>query len=522
MSAYNNMNSYYNNDTSSAEMMKMMQMRMLHANSTTNSNPLAWSQQHPQQQQLTAPTSISSLLSMSDVVESPYETSSSYGGGGRSAEVQEELFQQLDSYLSPCHKSSTTTQQPQQQQQHEASIFAQHQFGKEVANRLVRTKRRIEASGILYEPGWADGIIQGHLVVVGKLPRHLLLLCLHDRSLVYADKNNIELFTTIVNELGLCYDFVCALKEWEMTKQYPRASLCRGVNLFQPSDRVACLKCIIFLCRIWHASRILNQKELGASLENKISGCLYVLDSSARATMPSLPSFLSFEGDKEVVLRKARAHLPPSGVDRSKLCHYELEAGFRHPTDVLDVAHQSHPVLFTAQERRLYWYPIEETEQLLNPIETELAWLLEEVAYCRRTSCLWDFISEHASPDLQSQLDRLPESESDQTKPAKLVRLHIPSVNYRFEAFREDVCKRLFRGECRPAMNVVIPYLRRESDPEVVLRRQQAERDLEALQDEIIAEVLSQAQAEGEKANAEKSTGPEKFVSLKRKFVCIS
>ncbi|KAG7367453.1 hypothetical protein IV203_030124 [Nitzschia inconspicua] len=439
------------------------------------------------------------LVGMPRVTESPYQS----GVHLQSAEIDERLFDQVKDLIVPYHGLS--------RRQMRASSAAQRMFGSVLAQRIADSYYQIDVSGVTYGSGWVDGIIQEKNC--GVIPKHLLLLCLQEHRFAAADKSVNPWFLTIVKELDLWKDFVTAMKSWKLTKKYPRAANCTGPSSFQPTRKVACLKCIIFLCRAWHAAKLMNQTKLEESLVTKIEDCLNILDSSVKATMSSESpvslhqscqsnnSTKKSQPSKTEIVREVSNNMDPtertlfsSSIPRtttpSKPLPASADSQAVSPTDFGGNSAQiqryndriAKQTELSTNEEKNYWYTMDPTEVTLNPTEIEMAWLLEETTYClRRRDISWDFVTHFASPTLQTQLSRIAkagrglqeEAAENEKKLSALVRLNLPIVKRRFAAVRRDIRKRLLLQEVRPAMRRIIPVLRRETNPMVLKQREE-------------------------------------------------
>jgi hypothetical protein len=432
---------------------------------------------------------IDSLVGMSKIVKSPYE-------GGKcikSAEVNERLFDEVKSLLAPkCGEMY---------RQMAASPAAQVRFGGKLARQIAEAYTQIEVSGMMYGSEWSQGIIREKYC--GNIPKHIILLCLLERRFAVADKSNQGLFSVIVKDLNLCQDLVIAMNDWELTEKYPLVASCKSPSLFASNLRVQCLKCIIFVCRAWHASRLMKQK-LDESLRTKIRECMQILNSSVRpptsvqTQRPSInlgngsctstnPPRIGVPPAASTSSHAQQGQLATTSSDDSPLMGSPMQRTESNGSSRSDYAGNmaqkqwyedwvAHRTTLSAYEEKNYWYPMDPSELVLNPTEIELAWLLEETIYCtRKKKISWTFISELSSPTLKTQLKQLSkagnESDSkdnaaeDERKLSKLVRMHYPLVQKRFAEVRLDVRKRLLLKEFRPAVRIIVPQLRRAMHP---------------------------------------------------------
>jgi hypothetical protein len=110
------------------------------------------------------------------------------------------------------------------------------------------------------------------------------------------------------------------------------------------------------------------------------------------------------------------------------------------------------------------WYPHDPREVILNPIESEMAWLAEESVYClRNREIQWNFVWKYASPTLKVELRKISNEDGNQLD--QLVRVRDGLVSRRFAVVRQDIRRKLHRGFLRTRMRNVIPKLRLASRP---------------------------------------------------------
>mmetsp|Transcript_17180 Transcript_17180/g.47296 ORF Transcript_17180/g.47296 Transcript_17180/m.47296 type:complete len:648 (-) Transcript_17180:244-2187(-) len=111
-----------------------------------------------------------------------------------------------------------------------------------------------------------------------------------------------------------------------------------------------------------------------------------------------------------------------------------------------------------------YWYPVDPQEIILNPIEIETAWLVEESMYCCRSATAdWVFMMKYASPTLQIALRCQATGDNDDEILAKIVHSEIAAK--RFNMVRKIVRRKLLKNVVRPRMSDVVPRLRKASHP---------------------------------------------------------
>ena len=113
-----------------------------------------------------------------------------------------------------------------------------------------------------------------------------------------------------------------------------------------------------------------------------------------------------------------------------------------------------------------FWYPVDKKEFILNSIQIEMAWLVEESMYCRRnTKVDWIYLMKYASPALQSKLRQI----SDVVGPndEEIIRRLLQSgIEFkRFAVLRIEIKRKLLKSVVRTRMEGILPRLRMASHP---------------------------------------------------------
>ena len=116
-----------------------------------------------------------------------------------------------------------------------------------------------------------------------------------------------------------------------------------------------------------------------------------------------------------------------------------------------------------------FWYPVDKKELILNPIQIETAWLVEESMYCsRKTDVDWSFVMKYASPSLQIQLRKIPYVSGNHVEEilSKLFQNGIETK--RFKILRGEIRRKLLKNVVRMRMEGILPRLRRATHPLLV------------------------------------------------------
>ena len=120
-----------------------------------------------------------------------------------------------------------------------------------------------------------------------------------------------------------------------------------------------------------------------------------------------------------------------------------------------------------------FWYPVEKDEVILSPVQIEMAWLVEESMYCRRSTKVdWVFMMKYASPALQIELRRISDviACNDEQVFARL--LHNGIEAKRFMILRREIKRKLLQKVVRTRMQGILPRLRMANHP-LRLKKQQ-------------------------------------------------
>lgn len=160
---------------------------------------------------------------------------------------------------------------------------------------------------------------------------------------------------------------------------------------------------------------------------------------------------------------KAPPKIPERGapLDRS---NQPLPSRFDQPKSTTILTKAKEIKLPTLHDDGTEWFPYDESEAILNKIEVELAWLIEESMYSLRSGreIQWDFVYKYASPPLQIELRKVA---NDGKQLQKLVRLSDGLVVKRFEVVKKNVRIKLIGGKYRPKISNIMATLRRASRP---------------------------------------------------------
>jgi hypothetical protein len=225
---------------------------------------------------------VSSIYSMDEVVVSPYE-------GIFSAEVGEPIFDQVKSYLDPNQQYDNILRRQDQSRE------AEQIWGRPLARTLVDTSAQIASSGILYGFGWKEGRIQNKHV--GKLPSHLLLLCLPEHRIC---RSHVATSSYLIKDLDLLIELDRIIRNdqnWNWRDKYPKLHQTLGVgggkgnginkstikcnlSLFVEKRRLQCHKCILFVVRAVTCMRVLQKTAMNDSLRTKLEACLSILETN--------------------------------------------------------------------------------------------------------------------------------------------------------------------------------------------------------------------------------------------------
>ena len=110
-----------------------------------------------------------------------------------------------------------------------------------------------------------------------------------------------------------------------------------------------------------------------------------------------------------------------------------------------------------------FWFPVDKDELILNPLQIETAWLVEESMYCKRSNTIdWLFLLKYASPALQIELRKISYSD-DQDALKKL--LHNGIEAKRFAVVRREIKRKLLKSVVRTRMQGILSRLRMATHP---------------------------------------------------------
>ena len=463
---------------------------------------------------------LSKVLPMERVTISPYEEIKKGKNNSifYSAESEERIFDKMRHLLVSDPLNSGLMSRRAREASNEAKLL----LGVDEARMAVDAHYRIYNSRILWGAGWDDGIIDSKFV--GKLPKPLLIMCLQDHRFCISTAPALSACIKLLDIYDVIPKAVVA---WKFKKQFPNVAKCKKVNMFPKSKPVVkCILFIAraWYCfqllketsldeslrrKISNCLAIV-EKEVIAKMKSQ-------KDATATATTPtSTPQPHEKNPKASVSAQKANKKRPaddistlddtfPSSSKRSAtggLVHQLMMPLSTRKTssgNIVSTTASSSSSSLENQRRKVsllnngnltpqssmaaenrfqlpdnlnydngekddgYWYPIDPDETILNPIEIEFAWLLEECLYCfRKWNTDFSFVLKYASPNLKIKLRELPPTEgmdggSRQAEFIRnLVRLNEPSVEIRFFNFRREVRSKLLKGEGRARMETVL------------------------------------------------------------------
>lgn len=437
--------------------------------------------------------SLKAITALDEVEESPYLHD-------QSAEVGEEMFSTFKGLLEPKDDAGPTNE----------AIKA---FGSTLAESLVKAGMEILRSGMVYGSSWKDGEIQA--TRCGLIPRHMILLCLQEQRLA---KSSDEL-PIIITDLGVCGIVVNAITVWRLEEEYPL--FCSFSNLSRlHSKKHSVLRCLIFVARTYRCMVALKRKSIDYSLMQKVKACLRIVHASLerkvdqkqqRTTAGIRTSSSHDSDDADSILRpsvkivhnlfgspklgvgsssgKAHQASIPRKLMRKEHVAQESLLSVTSKSSIVNSPPQARdaravaraknpaqtstvlttpkgkvvqlPTLYNDEQPIGPWYPDDENELILNPIEAELAWLAEESIFSLRSEpndIQWDFVWQYASPALKIELRRIPDESGSRL--AMLARLDDALVRKRFDVLRIDIRRKLNQGLRRTMMKSIIPLLR--------------------------------------------------------------
>lgn len=115
-----------------------------------------------------------------------------------------------------------------------------------------------------------------------------------------------------------------------------------------------------------------------------------------------------------------------------------------------------------------FWYPVDPDELILNSLQIEVAWLVEESMYCNRnrnTNVDWVFAMKYASPALQIALRHINDVDGNNVE-ENLAKLFQNGIEIkRFVVVRREVRRKLLKNLVRTRMQGIIPKLRKATHP---------------------------------------------------------
>jgi len=113
-----------------------------------------------------------------------------------------------------------------------------------------------------------------------------------------------------------------------------------------------------------------------------------------------------------------------------------------------------------------FWYPVDSEELILNSLQIETAWLVEESMYCsRNTNVDWVYVMKYASPALKIELRQIPDvgGNIDEETLSKLFHNGIEAK--RSLILRREVRRKLLKNVVRNRMKNILPRLRKATHP---------------------------------------------------------
>lgn len=255
-------------------------------NSAPSSPPLKMSK--------TAHHKFSDILPMPTVTKSPYEAK-------HSAEAGEPIFERLKRLLLSREElkgevhdldgSPTLTLQDE-------TIDL---FGEVLANSFIKANHVIGKSGILFSPLWVEDKqckIRG--VQCGWISKPMMLLLLQEQRFGRADDINL---TSVVSLLGVVGIFFDALREWKL--EHPRLE--SSPTLQFTSKKRECLKCLIFVARVYRCIKVLRLSEDNSddwfqkhepNLFQKVQQCLDLMSKHVKVNQKRFNEIVSAQESK--------------------------------------------------------------------------------------------------------------------------------------------------------------------------------------------------------------------------------
>jgi len=113
-----------------------------------------------------------------------------------------------------------------------------------------------------------------------------------------------------------------------------------------------------------------------------------------------------------------------------------------------------------------FWFPVDKEELILNSLQIETAWLVEESMYCQRSTKIdWLFMLKYASPTLQIELRRISDIVGSNDEDALASLLHNAIEAKRFVVLRREIKRKLLKSVVRTRMQGILPRLRMATHP---------------------------------------------------------
>ncbi len=276
------------------------------------------------------------LMSMPEILGSPYENN-------RSAEKGEETLEQWKKLLEPLPNNDDNNNQ--------MNPILTELYGEPLAKTIFRARAEIAALQPLFETSWKWGEIGG--LQLGWIPKRQLLLCLCEEKIACPGKTKLaskatskrndtdddddsendsqsesnaessseeeddddseedtddatEALKTVTRKLE-CFDIVLsAMREWKLKFDFPElySNKDGGEFVFQPNtpneSKKNCYKCLIFVARVFATLLLFQQEQsIAPTLFRKVRACLQILTAHVKAHPSDLAKILNKKTKRE-------------------------------------------------------------------------------------------------------------------------------------------------------------------------------------------------------------------------------
>jgi hypothetical protein len=244
----------------------------------------------PREQSATAHYKFANIQVMTTVTKSPYESN-------QSAEVGEPLFERLKLLLLSREELEGEVFEmagaPTLTVQDETNKI----FGEVLAAAVVKAHHVIGKSGMLFSPPWLEHKqckIRG--VQCGWISKPTMLLLLQEQRFARAPEATLN---SLMNSMGVLNIFFDALKEWKL--EDPRL-VSNAPSLHFASKKQQCLKCVIFIARVYRCSKVLHMCDEGDEVDfqeeepglfAKAQQCLEILKENVKVHPKRLEEYES-------------------------------------------------------------------------------------------------------------------------------------------------------------------------------------------------------------------------------------